>query len=98
MLHIGELVAVVGDGNVGWASTTDPCSADFAMANRVEQNPKSTEVVRMQWPNAADRHAVFELALVVRGGDNGRVDRQDIEPRTILAAVVAQLDNISLAK
>jgi hypothetical protein len=98
VLHICELVAVVGDGNVGWASTADPGSSDFAMANRVEQNPESTEVSRVHWANATDSHAVLELTLIGRRSDDRSVDCQHVEPRTILTAVVAQFDDVSLTK
>jgi hypothetical protein len=98
VLHIGELVAVVRDSNVGWASTADPGSSDFAMANRVEQNPESTEVGRMHGANATDGNAILELAFIGRRSDDRGVDCQHVEPRTILAAVVAKLDDVSLTK
>lgn len=52
----------------------------------------------MHWPNATDGYSVLELTLIVRRRNNRSVDRQDIEPGTILAAVVPQLDNVTLAK
>jgi hypothetical protein len=98
MLHIGELVAIVGDGNVGGTSTADPSSSDFAMANRVEQNPEPTKVSRVHWANATDGHTILELTLIGGRGDDRCVDCQHIEPRTVLSAVVAQFDDVSLPK
>ena len=98
MLHVRELVAVIRNGDESWTDTTDPGPTDFAMPHWIEQDTESAEVGGMHWPNATDGHAVLELTLIVRRRDNRSVDRQDIEPGTILTAVVAKLDNVSLPK
>ncbi len=52
----------------------------------------------MHWANATDGHSVLELTLIGRRSDDRGVDCQHVEPRTILTAVVAQFDNVSLTK
>ena len=91
-------MAVICNGDEGWTDATDPGPANFAMAHWIEQDAEPAEVGGMHWPNATDGHSVLELTLIVRRRNNRSVDCQDIEPGTILAAVVAKLDNVPLPK
>ena len=71
MLHVGELVALVFDLDVGRADAGNPRAADFALAQRVQQNREPREVGRMLWLDTDQGDLVFELPQV-RAGRNDR--------------------------
>ncbi len=98
VFHIREMVATIGNRDESRADATDPGPANFAMPDRIKQNAEAAKVGGMHWPNATDGHPIFEFTLIVRWRDNRSVDRQDIEPRTILPAVVAKFNDVALPK
>lgn len=97
VFDISELMAVIGHVDHDWTNTADPCPADFAVANWIEQNRESAKVIGVQGSNTAQRHSILELALVCRRRNDRRVDCQNMKSRTIDAAVVAKLDDVPLA-
>jgi hypothetical protein len=98
VLHVREFVAVVLDHDVGRANAGHPRAADLAVAQRVEQDRETREVMRVLRSHADQRDLVLELAQMVVRGNNRRVDSQHMEPQAVLAAAVADLDDVALAK
>ena len=97
MLHVGEFVAVVFDGDVSRADAGYPRSSDLAGAQWVQQNRKPCEMQRVLWFDAGQRDLVLKLTQMFAGRDDGRADAQHMEPRPIRAAIIADLDDVGLA-
>lgn len=97
VFDVGELMAAIDHVDHDWTNAANPCPADFAVANWIEQNRESAEVIRVQGANAAQRHPILELSLVCRWRNDRCVDCQNMESRTIDATVVAELDDVPLA-
>jgi len=97
VLHVGEFVAGVLDHDVRRAHAGHPRAADLAVAQRVQQNRKPREVQRVLRFDADQRDLILELAELIAGRNDGRVDAQHVEPEAILAACVADLDDVALA-
>jgi len=97
VLHVGELVAGILDLDVGGADAGNPRPADFAVAQRVQQNREPREVMRVLRFDADQRHLILEFAEVLAGRNDRRVDSQHVKPQSVVAAVVADLDDVALA-
>ena len=97
VFDVGELMAAIDHVDHDWTNAANPCPADFAVANWIEQNRESAKVIGVQGSNTAQRHSILELALVCRRRNDRRVDCQNMKSRTIDAAVVAKLDDVPLA-
>ncbi len=97
MLHVGEFVTGVLDLDVSRADTGNPRAADLAVAQRIEQDGKPCEMKRVLRFDAFQRDLVLELAQVFAGRDDGRVDSEHVKTQPVVAAVVADLDDVSLA-
>jgi len=96
VLHVGELVAFVFDLDVGGAGAADPRPTDFSVAQRVEQDHETPEVVGVLGLHAHQRHLVLELPQMRAWRDDGGRDTQHMEPQPVFAAAVAHLDNVGL--
>lgn len=97
MLHVGEFVTGVLDLDISGTDAGNPGPADFAFAERVQQNRKPGE---MEWVlrfDAFQRDLILELAEVLARRDDWRVDAQDVKPQPVVTAVVADLYDVALA-
>jgi hypothetical protein len=90
-------VALVGHDHVGRASAADPRAADFADAQRVEQDHEPSEVVGVLGLHAHQRHLVLELPQVRSRRDDGGRNAQHVEPQPLVTTRVADLDDVGLA-
>ncbi|MCA9177457.1 MAG: hypothetical protein KDB14_23390 [Planctomycetales bacterium] len=97
MLDVRKFVAVVFHRDVRGTNAGHPRPADLAGAQRVQQNRKPCEVLRVFWFDASQRHLVLKLTQVFAGRDDGRADAHDMEPRPIRAAIISDLDDVGLA-
>ncbi|MEQ8790084.1 MAG: hypothetical protein RIC55_27555 [Pirellulaceae bacterium] len=97
MLHVGEFVARIFDLDVSRANTGNPRTANLAFPQRIEQDRKSREVERMLRFHSFERDLILELAQVVAGRNDGRVDSEHMKPQAIRSAIVANLDDVALA-
>jgi len=97
MHNVRELVAFVFNYDVSRTNAACPGAADFACAQRVEQDQKAAEVVWMfgLYPNQRD--LILELAKIVAGQNDRRADPQDMKPLAVVPAVVTDFDNVRLA-
>ena len=97
MLHVGEFVTIIFDGDVCGTDAGYPRPADLAGAQRVQQNRKPCEMTWVLWFDAGQRDLVLEFTQMVSRRDDGRADPQHMESRSVVAAVVANLDDVGLA-
>lgn len=80
MLHVGKFVARVLDLDVGWTDARNPGTADLAVAERVQQNREPREMKRVLRFDAFQRDLVLELAQMIAGRNDRRVDAQHMKP------------------
>jgi hypothetical protein len=98
VLHIREFVALVLDHDECRADAGHPRPPDPSVAQRVQQNREPREVKRVFRSHAFERDLVLELTELIAGRNDGRVNSQHMEPQPVLAAAVADLDDVALAQ
>jgi hypothetical protein len=98
VFYIGKLMAIVGNCQKNRTGPTNPGPPDFSMPNRIEQDGKPAEMGGVHRSHTAEGDLFLELPLVIRGSNERSVNRQNIKPRAILSAVIAEFNDVSLAK
>ena len=79
------------------ADAANPCSSHSASTHRIEQNDELPSMI-LSRQNNIERNLVFKLAIIYRGQDDWRVNSQHCESIQVPSALVANLDDVALAK
>jgi hypothetical protein len=79
------------------ANAADPCASHSTSTHRIEQNDELPSMVFCR-SNNIDGDLVLKFAFIHRWKDDRRVDTQDRESIEVSTALVANLDDVALAK
>jgi hypothetical protein len=79
------------------ANAAYPCASHSTSPHRIEQNNELPSMI-LSRKNDVDGNLVLKLPVIHRGQDDRRVDTQDRESIQVPSALVANLDNVALAK